>query len=70
MCIRDRFLYIGFGGEQSRKPGHIRKYLRKFIQAQSAQFYVVTGKVYNDSTLLGMEQQMNQMRLNLSLIHI
>ena len=52
-----QFLYIGFGGhlqgsgslyiicfggEQSRKPGHIRKYLRKFIQAQSAQFYVYT----------------------------
>ena len=50
-----QFLYIGFGGhlqgsgslyiicfggEQSRKPRHIRKYLRKFIQAQSAQFYV------------------------------
>ena len=50
-----QFLYIGFGRhlqgsgslyiicfgrEQSRKPGHIRKYLRKFIQAQSAQFYV------------------------------
>ena len=27
-------------------------------------FYIVTGKVYNDSTLLSMEHQMNQMKLN------
>ena len=32
--------------------------------SSGCQFYIVTGKVYNDSTLLGMEQQMNQMRLN------
>ena len=33
-------------------------------ESSGCQFYIVTGKVYNDSTLLGMEQQMNQMRLN------
>ena len=32
--------------------------------SSGCQFYIVTGKVYGDSTLLGMEQQMNQMRLN------
>lgn len=31
--------------------------------SSGCQFYIVTGKVYNDTTLLGMEQQMNQMRL-------
>jgi peptidylprolyl isomerase len=33
-------------------------------ESSGCQFYVVTGKVYSDSTLLGMEQQMGQMRLN------
>lgn len=33
-------------------------------ESSGCQFYIVTGKVYNDSTLLGMERQMNQMRLN------
>ena len=33
-------------------------------ESSGCQFYVVTGKVYSDSTLLGMEQQMSQMRLN------
>lgn len=33
-------------------------------RSSGCQFYIVTGKVYGDSTLLGMEQQMNQMRLN------
>lgn len=33
-------------------------------ESSGCQFYIVTGKVYSDSTLLGMEQQMNQMRLN------
>lgn len=32
--------------------------------SSGCQFYIVTGKVYSDSTLLGMEQQMGQMRLN------
>ncbi|MBQ8672955.1 MAG: peptidylprolyl isomerase [Bacteroides sp.] len=32
--------------------------------SSGCQFYIVTGKVYSDSTLLGMEQQMNNMRLN------
>ncbi len=32
--------------------------------SSGCQFYIVTGKVYSDSTLLDMEQQMNQMRLN------
>lgn len=32
--------------------------------SSGCQFYIVTGKVYNDSTLLQMEQQMNHMRLN------
>lgn len=32
--------------------------------SSGCQFYIVTGKVYSDSTLLGMEQQMNQARLN------
>lgn len=33
-------------------------------ESSGCQFYIVTGKVYNDSTLIGMEQQKNQMRLN------
>lgn len=33
-------------------------------ESSGCQFYIVTGKVYSDSTLLGMEQQMSQMRLN------
>ena len=32
--------------------------------SSGCQFYIVTGKVYNDSTLLGMEEQMNQRRFN------
>ncbi len=32
--------------------------------SSGCQFYIVTGKVYNDSALLSMEQQMNQMRFN------
>ena len=32
--------------------------------SSGCQFYIVTGKVYSDSTLLSMEQQMGQMRLN------
>ncbi len=32
-------------------------------ESSGCQFYIVTGKVYNDSTLLGMEQQLNQKRL-------
>lgn len=32
-------------------------------ESSGCQFYIVTGKVYNDSTLLGMEQQMNQGKL-------
>lgn len=32
--------------------------------SSGCQFYIVTGKVYSDSTLLSMEQQRNQMRLN------
>lgn len=31
--------------------------------SSGCQFYIVTGKVYNDSTLLGMEQQKNQNKL-------
>lgn len=33
-------------------------------ESSGCQFYIVTGKVYSDSTLLGMEQQVGQMRLN------
>lgn len=33
-------------------------------ESSGCQFYIVTGKVYGDSALLNMEQQMNQMRLN------
>lgn len=33
-------------------------------ESSGCQFYIVTGKVYNDSTLLSMEHQMNQMKLN------
>lgn len=33
-------------------------------ESSGCQFYIVTGKAYSDSTLLGMEQQMNQGRLN------
>ena len=32
--------------------------------SSGCQFYIVTGKVYSDSVLLGMEQQMGQLRLN------
>lgn len=32
--------------------------------SSGCQFYIVTGKVYSDSTLLSTEQQMGQMRLN------
>ena len=32
--------------------------------SSGCQFYTVTGKVYSDSTLLDMERQMNQLRLN------
>lgn len=32
-------------------------------ESSGCQFYIVTGKVYNDSTLLGMEQQMNENKL-------
>lgn len=32
--------------------------------SSGCQFYIVTGKVYSDSALLSMEQQMGQMRLN------
>ena len=32
-------------------------------ESSGCQFYIVTGKVYSDSTLLGMENQMNQNRL-------
>ena len=32
--------------------------------SSGCQFYIVTGKVYSDSTLLDMEQQMNRMRFN------
>lgn len=32
--------------------------------SSGCQFYIVTGKVYSDSALLNMEQQMNQMRFN------
>ena len=31
--------------------------------SSGCQFYIVTGKVYNDSTLLAMEERMNQARL-------
>lgn len=33
-------------------------------ESSGCQFYIVTGQVYNDSTLLSMEQQMNHQRLN------
>ena len=32
-------------------------------ESSGCQFYIVTGKVYNDSSLLGMEQQMNENKL-------
>lgn len=31
--------------------------------SSGCQFYIVTGKVFNDSTLIGMEQQMNEHKL-------
>ncbi|EJX00319.1 peptidyl-prolyl cis-trans isomerase, cyclophilin-type [gut metagenome] len=34
-------------------------------ESSGCQFYIVTGKVYNDSTLLQMECQMNQNKVNL-----
>ena len=33
-------------------------------ESSGCQFYIVTGKVYNDSTLLGMESQMNENKIN------
>lgn len=33
-------------------------------ESSSCQFYIVTGKVYNDSTLLGMENHMNENKIN------
>lgn len=33
-------------------------------ESSGSQFFIVTGKVYNDSTLLSMEHQMNQLKLN------
>lgn len=33
-------------------------------ESSGCQFYIVTGKVYSDSALLSMEQQMGQQRLN------
>lgn len=33
-------------------------------ESSGCQFYIVTGKVYNDSTLLSMESQMNENRVN------
>ena len=33
-------------------------------ESSGCQFYIVTGKVYNDSTLLSMESQMNENKLN------
>ena len=32
-------------------------------ESSGCQFYIVTGKVFNDSTLIGMEQQMNENKL-------
>ena len=32
--------------------------------SSGCQFYIVTGKVYKDSTLIGMEQSQNQNKLN------
>lgn len=34
--------------------------------SSGCQFYIVTGRVFNDSTLLSMEQQRNQQRLNVA----
>lgn len=33
-------------------------------ESSGCQFYIVTGKVYNDSTLLSMESQMNENKVN------
>lgn len=33
-------------------------------ESSGCQFYIVTGKVYSESEILGMEQQMNKNRLN------
>ena len=33
-------------------------------ESSGCQFYIVTGKVYNDSTLLGMEKQMNDNKVS------
>lgn len=33
-------------------------------ESSGCQFYIVTGKVYNDSTLLNMESQLNQGKVN------
>ena len=39
-------------------------YVNPKIVSSGCQFYIVTGKVYNDSTLLGMESQMNENKIN------
>ncbi len=36
--------------------------------SSGCQFYIVTGKVFNDSTLLAMEQQVNQNNINNAII--
>lgn len=33
-------------------------------ESSGCQFYIVTGKAYNDSTLLGMERKMNEAKVN------
>ena len=38
-------------------------------ESSGCQFYIVTGKVFNDSTLLGMESQMNENKIMLFSIH-
>ena len=35
-------------------------------ESSGCQFYIVTGKVYNDSTLLSMESQMNENKINVN----
>ena len=46
------------------KKGALSANVNPKKESSGCQFYIVTGKVYNDSTLLGMEHQMNQARLN------
>ena len=58
LYIRSIFTKRCFVGCPSGRQCELKK------ESSGCQFYIVTGKVYNDSTLLGMESQMNENKIN------